>query len=385
MITEKLITLNKIREQLENLHQESATGQLIFKTTKLIGRIHLYSGRLLYVTNEIHRVRQWYRATEKYSSKLNMDREELNQDGLWEYSILYGAISKKQLSLTQIKEIIREVAQQCLFEASGYKNLKIEWNPQSKKNSALSLVLTLSFHEINLAITKVAQMRKEWMKAGLGMLQPMLAPVLKPDSNPEKLPVSQEYLDGKNTLWDVALKEKKSLVEVTRSLLPFYGKGLLKFREVADLDIPTSKKLSSQTPTTTPVAKATVPKGKKPLIACIDDSPVVAHNLKKTLEPMGYNILSIKEPMQGFSQLIENKPDLILLDINMPNANGYSVCQFLRSSPVFEKTPIIILTGQDTVIDRARAKLVGATDFIGKPAPKSELLQTIEQYLTKEE
>ncbi|ACK72155.1 response regulator receiver protein [Gloeothece citriformis PCC 7424] len=103
--------------------------------------------------------------------------------------------------------------------------------------------------------------------------------------------------------------------------------------------------------------------------------------MKKILQPAGYKILSIQEPMAGFAQLIEHKPDLILLDLNMPNANGYSICKFLRETPVFGKTPIIILTAQDTVIDRAKAKLVGATDFISKPPNPQELLLMIEKYL----
>ena len=93
-------------------------------------------------------------------------------------------------------------------------------------------------------------------------------------------------------------------------------------------------------------------------MACIDDSPIVIHNLKSILGPAGFQVLSIPEPMAGFAQLIEHKPDLILLDLNMPNANGYSICKFLRETPVFGQTPIIILTAQDNVIDRTRAKLV---------------------------
>ncbi len=78
---------------------------------------------------------------------------------------------------------------------------------------------------------------------------------------------------------------------------------------------------------------------------------------------------------------MKHLPDLILLDLNMPNDNGYSVCKFLRESEAFSKTPIVILTSQDTAIDRTRAKLVGATDFIAKPPEPKKLLQMIELYL----
>ena len=96
---------------------------------------------------------------------------------------------------------------------------------------------------------------------------------------------------------------------------------------------------------------------------------------------MGYDVLTIQEPMAGFGELIKHQPDLILLDLHMPNANGYSVCKFLRETPVFNKTPIIILTSQDTMIDRTRAKLAGATDFIAKPPEANVLLQMLNNLL----
>jgi two-component system, chemotaxis family, response regulator PixG len=66
----------------------------------------------------------------------------------------------------------------------------------------------------------------------------------------------------------------------------------------------------------------------------------------------------------------------------MPTVNGYSVCKFLRETNFFKTTPIIILTSKDTIVDRTRAKLAGATDFLSKPPETQELLQVIRQYIT---
>ena len=85
--------------------------------------------------------------------------------------------------------------------------------------------------------------------------------------------------------------------------------------------------------------------------------------------------------MHGFSKLIEHRPQLILLDLMLPNADGYSICKFLRETPAFAKTPIIILTGQDTNLDRMRARLAGATEFLGKPPKAEALIGMIEQHL----
>ena len=65
----------------------------------------------------------------------------------------------------------------------------------------------------------------------------------------------------------------------------------------------------------------------------------------------------------------------------MPNINGYEICGKLRKLSIFQNTPIIILTGNDGIIDRVRAKLVGASDFIGKPVDAETLLTVIGKHL----
>ncbi|WP_159788187.1 response regulator [Sodalinema gerasimenkoae] len=65
----------------------------------------------------------------------------------------------------------------------------------------------------------------------------------------------------------------------------------------------------------------------------------------------------------------------------MPVANGYEVCTQLRRMSQFAETPIIILTGNDGVVDRVRAKMVKASDFLGKPIDAEKLLSTVHKFL----
>lgn len=389
----KTSTIQDLTYKLQKISQEGSTGTLICKSHQVEGEIHIISGKLMYMVAEKHRVRRWQRALTQFALHWKLETITISDNQPWEYQLLHHGIAHKQISLTQVKDIVRYVTEECLFELSGYTDLKFEWQKKDKTESGLALVLALSFEEIIRVINQVTVTRHDWDKGGLRVLSPTLAPVAKMDSDEKNLSIIEGF-DGKLTLWDIALKQKKTITQLMSVVIPFVRKGVVKFREISDLSYPEFLKATPQLgakipPSTSAVAnkstESTVVKfGKgKALIACIDDSPVVAHNIKQILTPVGYDILSIPEPMHGFAQLIEHKPDLILLDINMPNANGYSVCQFLRNSPIFEKTPIIILTGQDTNIDRARAKLVGATDFIGKPAEKELLLSMIEKYLSK--
>ncbi|NES72694.1 MAG: response regulator, partial [Okeania sp. SIO2D1] len=109
--------------------------------------------------------------------------------------------------------------------------------------------------------------------------------------------------------------------------------------------------------------------------------PVVAETLKKIVQPAGYRFISIQDPIRGFVKIAEHKPDLIFLDLEMPHANGYTVYQFLRKAPAFEKIPVIIFTSRNNLIDRSRAKLIGAADFLSKPPKPEEALKMIQKHL----
>jgi twitching motility two-component system response regulator PilG len=95
----------------------------------------------------------------------------------------------------------------------------------------------------------------------------------------------------------------------------------------------------------------------------------------------GYEAISITRPLQALSLVFQLQPDLILCDIAMPVLDGYEICAMLRHSTVFRSVPIIMLTGKDGFIDRVRARMVGATDYLTKPFTDQELLMLVEQYL----
>jgi chemotaxis family two-component system response regulator PixG len=79
--------------------------------------------------------------------------------------------------------------------------------------------------------------------------------------------------------------------------------------------------------------------------------------------------------------MLARKPDVIFLDLVMPNTNGYEICAQLRKLSFFRNTPILILTGNDGIVDRVRAKLVGASDFLNKPVDAGIVLSVIRKHL----
>jgi two-component system, chemotaxis family, response regulator PixG len=117
-------------------------------------------------------------------------------------------------------------------------------------------------------------------------------------------------------------------------------------------------------------------------VACIDDSPTILQAISTFLDDSNFSVLMINDPVKALMQVVRNKPDVILLDVGMPNLDGYELCSLLRRHPNFKHTPIIMVTGHTGFIDRARAKLVGASGYLTKPFTQSELLKTMFKFLT---
>lgn len=118
-------------------------------------------------------------------------------------------------------------------------------------------------------------------------------------------------------------------------------------------------------------------------IVCIDDSPTILAEISHFLGNERFQVSTVENPMKSLSALYRVKPDLILMDITMPELNGYQLCSLLRkSNPHFEAIPIIMVTGNRGLIDRAKAKLAGATDYLTKPFTQESLLDIVQKYLS---
>lgn len=383
------MTLVSLTKELDNLGKYT-DGELILGNHHVIWHLHLVRGQLLYPISKIHRVRRWERALKQHCPKWNWRSlfSQSLEDQPWECQIIDQGLSQKQLSLIQANSVIRSVFQECLFDLMSYTDFKSEWIANQSAISTYCRVVSLSYQGIQSVFTKVMHIHKKWQAAGLGHLCPNFTPILQHQVDPQTLPVQEKYLNGEFTLWDIAWLTETSLTEITYALMPWVEKGILQFFEIPDLlllpSIPLVSIQQQQSVATTHSLYESKPNPEpktQPVIACVDDSPVLALTLKKILMPAGYEVLIIPEPMRGFSQLIEHKPDLILLDLLLPNADGYSICKFLRETPVFKHTPIIVLTAKNTPVDRARAHLVGATEFLTKPPQPQQLLRLVQKYV----
>ncbi|MCY7368525.1 MAG: response regulator [Chamaesiphon sp.] len=113
----------------------------------------------------------------------------------------------------------------------------------------------------------------------------------------------------------------------------------------------------------------------------MDDSLSVYISMEKIITDYGYRCFGIQDPLRIITGLLKNKPDLIFLDLVMPITSGYEVCEQIRKTPSLANIPIVIVTGNDGLIDRVRTKFVGANGFLGKPIQASAVTKMIDKYL----
>jgi len=117
-------------------------------------------------------------------------------------------------------------------------------------------------------------------------------------------------------------------------------------------------------------------------IVCIDDSQAMLNEIERLLEGNQFTIHVINDSGKALLKMASIKPDLVLLDVGMPNVDGYQLCTLIRRTTMLKDIPVVMVTGNKGLIDRAKAKIVGATDFLAKPFTQEELLKIVFRYLT---
>ena len=106
---------------------------------------------------------------------------------------------------------------------------------------------------------------------------------------------------------------------------------------------------------------------KRPQILLCDDEPDVTELLKYSLESKGFSVQAFNKPIEFVSRVRDLTPDLIILDVMMPDLDGMQLCQIIRSDPRIKSTPIIFLSAKSEVEDRVKGLEHGADDYLTKP------------------
>ncbi|MBD2515772.1 response regulator [Nostoc sp. FACHB-973] len=293
-------------------------------------------------------------------------------------------------------------------------------------------------------LKKATQAWQEWRDAGLATYSPNLFPIIQQIELLQGQASSKQIIalvDGTKTLRGLGQKSGRDVLALTRLLMPLVKAGAIAFsptprlRQVGisketgnpssavnnsnsslkteeDTVLQVAPNFNKVAPPATgkeivspssavnnsnsslkkeentviqvapPAARKAIIDVSRPLVACVDDSPTICRSLEEILTHQGYRFVGIQESLTAVLNLIKSKPDFIFLDLLMPKVNGYEICSQIRKTPSLKDVPVVILTGKDGIVDRMRAKLVGATDFLGKPVEAEKVLNVLHKYLS---
>ena len=116
-------------------------------------------------------------------------------------------------------------------------------------------------------------------------------------------------------------------------------------------------------------------------VLIVDDSRTQLYAMEKMLQSMGIATLTAENGKQGILLARHKKPDIVLMDIVMPEINGFQATRYLTRQPDTRHIPIVIISGSDQMSDKAWGLKLGARDYLSKPVDKKQLLLTIARVL----
>jgi sigma-B regulation protein RsbU (phosphoserine phosphatase) len=119
----------------------------------------------------------------------------------------------------------------------------------------------------------------------------------------------------------------------------------------------------------------------KSKILAVDDNTINLKLLNRVLRDAGYEVLIAQNGENAINMTLNNKPDLILLDVMMPDRDGFEVCELLKKNREVTDIPIIFLTAKNEAVDRVHGLALGAVDYITKPFEPVEVIARVRTHL----
>ena len=394
-----IVNTDELAKQILACTSEKFTGRWDFEGSENQNRSLYFSEGLICGGSGIYPIRSWYRQLSRHCPQLmvNTTPDSLLTDP-WTYDILAQKVKDRKISHEQITIVVESYITEILFDIiqeleqhrypSGLR-LSQSRIPQDIMNSALVGI------PADLAWSETIKFWQAWQEAGLIDVSPNLGVrILKVEELKQKTSalVYENLIalaDGNQTFRDLAVKLNRNLLLLTKPILPYIRQGLIGLTEIGDLSLTcpspvTPKPNEEKTQEVTEIGNTplSLSSSSSALVACIDDSPVDILIMNQILTQAGYQFINIQNQENALLTLLSQKPDLIFLDLMMPIANGYEICAQIRRVPFFKNTPVIIVTGKDGVVDRARAKMVGSSGFLTKPIDREKVMKVLQMYLS---
>ncbi|MFM2061381.1 MAG: hypothetical protein RLZZ507_1051 [Cyanobacteriota bacterium] len=351
--------------------EDSTKGRFATESQPLSWFVFFLNGQIVYCQageSNLSRIDDYLRHY-RVEQRLNkMQLATLESTNSPEYAYIWALLEQNIITPKAARNIIHGLVHETLFDLLSLHQGSFIFD------LGAALVPQLTSLEINYLVTKITKQVQEWKQLYPHIQSPEQLPVLADIARlTDSLPVStvnklQHWADGKTSLRQLARYLNRDILTVAKAIYPYVQQGWLQLV------------YSVTSSPHTQIPRWDIPDNKGRIV-CIEDSISICETVESILQPQGYEAISITQPLEALSLVFQLKPNLILCDIAMPELDGYEICTMLRHSTAFRLVPIIMLTGKEGFIDRVRARMVGATDYLTKPFTDTELLMLVEKYI----
>jgi two-component system, chemotaxis family, response regulator PixG len=391
--SDKDAALKLLLRHLHQAVQQQRSGQIeLHNSEGRIWHIHLYLGRLLWVIDRPARLRRWQRFLRLYpvltSPQVVPIAEHCETDS-WEYLTILELVKLGFMGRELAIEIIQAYSLECLFDIL-FKIEDIRAISWLEAESDIRQPIT-AFDSISTLI-KAQQAIKTWNSQGLSQYSPNDIPqisdlaALHAQMTPNTYQSMSLLLTQNLSLRELAAVVKQPVQSLSLNLLIYIDQQAIEIRDADSAPKPLqAQSLQAQSPQTQSLQVQPPPAEPSHYsIFCVDDNVKTCEQLGQVVTGAGHRYTSLQDPIHAIPLLLETQPDLIFLDLIMPITSGYELCAQIRRISTFRTTPILILTGNDGIVDRVRAKVVGATDYLTKPVAPDKLLAAIDRHLVRQ-
>lgn len=395
---------------LNEYRQRGQDGYLTIQHASVTWWIYCHRGEVVYITHSVDpsdRIDSHLRRlshsisaiTPDVRAQVRHDLESLeaNEHPIREYQVICNLIRPLMLTEDRAQELCYRLSQEALeflwpVESGISRTHRLELNLQHSIPLNLKQLLNNSYSRIT-----------DWCKFSPLVWSPYQRPYLMSQSTAlQRLSAAQQENLGKilrgYSFHQLGILLKQDELSLVQKLFPLIQEKAIILRDPQEpynqlpdwkLLFPGQRVPAAQT-VTPPVE--TVQEGgalfesktsvaKQHRIACIDDSPAILQTMERFLGTEDFCLKVIDNSVTALLEIMRFKPDLILMDVGMPKLDGYELCKLIRRNSRFKTTPIIMVTGNTGLIDRAKAKLAGATDYMTKPFTQDELLKMVLRHI----
>jgi two-component system, chemotaxis family, response regulator PixG len=283
----------------------------------------------------------------------------------YDYQTLYSLVRKKQLTIEDAAEIIKEITKETLRSLLLLPDFKYFFTTDDRQFSVIwsSNFLSLS-KECNDEI-------ESWRSLGENFYSPYQRPyVIKASQDNGKYEYLKKFLVGVD-FHHLGLQLNRPAIRVAQSLQPLMAAGVVGLRPPKS-HYSKLPRLSIIEENAQDLLFNTI-KTTQYKIVCVDDSPTILQRMNDFLDSNYFETHLVQDSAAALTKIITVKPHAVLLDIDMPNIDGYKLCAMIRRNNTMKGVPIMMVTSNSGMIDRVRAKMSGATDYLTKPFTQAKL------------